>query len=376
MNALAEIVGTVWKSAKALDPVLDLESWIRRNRLEPLVHGIEIPELKLSDAFASECRQAYLNMIGRAQYFTQESERLVLLLDSQGIPCSVWRGIDYGRRLYGDEALRYFADLDLLVTPEKRIVALKVMQDAGYRLRSRLIPRWFLSRHHHHWPLISSDGRVPLEVHWAVDNPYRDMGLHHLVTGPLDDTARIILACLHAEKESRLRYCMSIESLDRQLLLEEPLLPWLDLAVMIRQADPATIRQLADTAGSGPLEEVIHRSMWIVRRHFGVAMPDFPDTAPVFDNGLRNRIHARIRKNFFARKLAGMLNCRPDVLLDWVDFLVARPDQPPTGFVSRFLSVMKRSGKVLVLFVDGVACGLWILIQKMRRRNPLWAVAS
>jgi len=374
MSMLPEICAALFQSAKELDHDLDLESWIRTHRLEPMVYGVEVPGLKLSDAFMAECRQSYMNMIRRSQLFLAESIRLNQLLSAKNIPGFTWRGVDYGQRYYGDMALRYFADLDVMVPPERRHDALQVMKDAGYRLRSRFIPGWFLSRHHHHWPMISHDGRFPLEVHWAVDNPYRDVGMQSVISEKPDEAARIILACLHAEKESRLQHCMSVEELSRQLLLEEPVLPWLDLAVMVSQADPNTIRQLIDETVKGPLKEIVSRSMWILHHYFGVSTFSFPVQAPVFTRNLRNRLHARLRHIPMAQKAGRILHCRPDVLLDWLDYLI--PEKGTLGFGSRIAFAAKRAVKVFGLFLDGVVCGIWVILQKVKKRFSSLLVAA
>jgi len=374
MSVLPDILAALIQSARGVDQSLDLESWIRTHRLEPMVYGVEVPGLTVSETFMAECRQSYLNMIKRSQLFLGESTRLIQLLADAGVPGFTWRGVDYGQRYYGDMASRYFADLDVMIPPEKRNEALRAMRDAGYRLRSRFIPGWFLSKHHHHWPLISSDGFYPLEVHWAVDNPYRDAGIQLFISDKPDEASRIILACLHAEKESRLQHCMSAEELSRQLLLEEPVLPWLDLAVMVRQADPETIKQLAESAVNGPLEKTIARSMWIVHQYFGVSTYSFPVQPPVFTRNIRNRLHARLRHNPMAQKAGRILHCRPDVLLDWLNYLV--PETGSLGFGERVCFRFKRAVKVIGLFLDGIVCGIWVILQKVKNWfNALWVAA-
>lgn len=323
-----------------------LEAWVRTQRLEPVLYGVGgAVDRFLSEPFLAECRQAYMNMLGRSHLFLGHAERIQAVLEAGGVASRAWRGAVYGRDLYGDAGLRCYADLDILVGPADRQRARRVLTGAGYRMRSGALPPWFLARHHLHWPMTSPDGRVPVDVHWAVDHPY--------AIGPLvpadvfldarNAAANLLLAALHAEKESRLRMCADEPGLRDRLLRIGPVWPWLDLALMFESAVEAgaegEVDRFAEAHEAGAL---MRRARAVVSRWFGVAgCGEF-----VFTKGSAGRRSAT--GHGWSIRLARGLGCRADVLLDWTDYLRA----PVTGpeRIIRWLRILR-------LACDAALCG-------------------
>ena len=359
MSEVATIVSELLrKVALSRDPS-NYQQWIRGQRMEPLLYGLELEGPGMDAPFLEECRAAYFNMIGRARKYLGEADRLTALLAAGGIPVTAWRGVIHGRELYGDPALRYCTDIDLIVPLSRRWDALRMLEQSGYRLRNRLLPRWYLARHHLHWPLISPDSAIPIDLHWAIDHPYRNRETPELnFTLPED---RILACALHAEKESRLRYARSMAELEHAFLENGPVLPWLDLALIIRLADAETLRRFSEIASSDICRQELTRTLWMVRRYLGVTLPDIEYREPEFAGE-----QAKWRKWLASRKatetIAQVIGCRPDALFDWLDYLAPAYGSTIRGRLSRI-------GHFLLLLVESAVCGLWVLLRACTGRN-------
>jgi hypothetical protein len=343
--------------------VIPFETWIRRHRLEPLIYGVELPQWKFDEVFMDECRHAYFNMIGRANLFTRESEKLVELLSSKGIRSYAWRGVIHGQSLYGDPALRYCTDIDLMVAPAAKWEALKVMLDDGYRLRSGVLPKWYLARHHLHWPLISADGKIPVDLHWAVDHPYQQTGLNGIIsTMDENDISRCIICLQHAEKESRFRFCDSTDDMKRKLLDQGPILPWFDVALIAGKLSREQLQEVERRMPQGPWRGMFKRSIWICHEIFGISFGERAISEPSFE-GRRDRfLTGLLTTGSFMRGVAEKIGCRPEALTDWVDYLDGTSDGLPLW--QKVGSKISRTAHVLKLFLDTVICGLWMVILK------------
>lgn len=333
-----------------------LEGWVRKQRLGPVVYGVggAVDEF-FSASFLDECRHAYFHMIGRSHGFLAEAERVKTLLIANGIDALAWRGAVYGQDLYGDSGLRCYSDLDILISPAYQRRALSVLCRAGYRLRKGILPAWFLARHHLHWPLVSPDGRVPVDVHWALDHPY--------TSGPrvstdvfLEDkkgVAQILLAALHVEKETRLRTCVNEDDLRNRLFVVGPVWPWLDLAVMInaalRNSRERELDVLAEMHGASAL---MSRVRFVLSRWFDVAGSGQFVFRP-------QTLGGNIAERQWAVRLAECMGCRADVLLDWVEYL-----REPVSWHERTI----RALRILRLACDSALVGVygfgrWLLKQ-------------
>ncbi len=323
-----------------------IDEWAREKRLGPVIYGVggAVDEY-FTPAFLEECRQSYFNMIGRSHFFLREANRVTARLRAYHIESLAWRGSVHGRDLYGDAGVRYGTDLDILVRAADQRRALRVLVMAGYRLRERAPPAWFLARHHLHWPMVSFDGRVPIDVHWTVDHPY--------TTGPRvstdvfldrrDHVAPILLAALHAEKESRMRTCADEDELRDRVLRTGPVWPWLDLALMIdtarQKGHERELERLAEAYGA---EMPVHRARAVVARWFGVG----GDTAFPFET-TKNRLVSTNRP--WATRLALRIGCRPEVLLDWVDYIRESESWVERGV--RCLKVLRLAGDTVIFAV-------------------------
>jgi hypothetical protein len=331
-----------------------VEQWVREKRLCPVIYGVDgaVDEC-FSPPFLQECRNAYFHMIGKSHRFLAEAERVTALLMANGIDSLAWRGAVYGQELYGDAGVRCYSDLDILVSPVHQRSALRVLCGAGYRLRNGKLPVWFLARHHLHWPMLSPDGQVPIDVHWAVDHPYT-IGPRVPVDVFLADKhglARILLAALHVEKEARLRTCESEEELCDRVFRVGPVWPWLDMALMISDASNAgrddEMDQYAERQGAGIL---MGRVRYVLARWFDVS----GDGRFIF-RPTSKRTH-RVGRPWVVTVAAG-IGCRADVLLDWVDY--AGETVSPVEKIKRLLKVFRLACDSAVVGVYGFGKGLF-----------------
>ena len=102
---------------------------------------------------------------------SQELVRVLIQLDTAGVCVIPLKGISLAESLYGDNALRVVADLDILIRPERLETTLHVLQSSGYETRldrSRFIE--LLARYGKDCELMREDARMayPLQVHCGL----------------------------------------------------------------------------------------------------------------------------------------------------------------------------------------------------------------
>jgi hypothetical protein len=180
---------------------------------------------------------------------TTELVRLVGLLEGSGFRTMAFKGPVLAASAYGDISRRQFADLDILVDPKDILLAKDALLTAGYRLEGDLSPlqaaRLLRSVREHHFLMTSQDGRISVELHWAVMQTCFafPIGFQQLwdgrvpvvldgssVFGPGPEEMLLIL-CAHGAKHdwSQLRMIADVNALIRSA-------PALDWARVIGQA--------------------------------------------------------------------------------------------------------------------------------------------
>lgn len=104
----------------------------------------------------------------RALIYTAEMQRLIPLLEANGIPPLVFKGPPLARNLYGSLALRTFADLDVMVHPADVEQAWALLKREGYSLSYKFLPEHLpeLVRSGNHLILYGTENQC-LELHWA-----------------------------------------------------------------------------------------------------------------------------------------------------------------------------------------------------------------
>lgn len=104
-----------------------------------------------------------------------EAERLCAALTANGIASVVLKGVALARSIYPRPGVRTFRDLDLLVRPDQRDAAHRLLLTLGYQ---DAVPAALLEvyrRDHFHF-ILEGVGRPRVELHWSLvrpDEPYR-----------------------------------------------------------------------------------------------------------------------------------------------------------------------------------------------------------
>lgn len=102
-----------------------------------------------------------------------ELERIVRLLDGEGLPVIPYKGLITAHEIFGDIRLREFEDQDILVrlADMPRVTALLCAN--GYRVEPPMAPAaeaaLYRSREQYHRVLVHRDTGEKLEVHWKTD---------------------------------------------------------------------------------------------------------------------------------------------------------------------------------------------------------------
>lgn len=355
MTALSVILDVVVRQVAGQPPEV-AEDFIRRHRLEPLVFGCPVEGFPWRESFLDACRLSYARMAARAEQHRVAGRTVTGWLAGQGIASFVWRGVAAGAELYGDPALRYATDIDVMVRDADADRALAVLQAQGCRLRVRHLPVWYVRRHHLHWAMDIMPGAVPMDVHWAVDHPYRAESLPMDWEVLMSPQGRLQLAIYHAEKESRMRGIADGAAGWARVLREGPLLPWIDLALMVDRADAGVLSGTASAMQARGHGILWDRTMAVVDRLrgrvgdvvvTGVEAPTPPESAMWTDSRP-------------ARVFAGWLGCRPQALADLREYV----RQGGPGRLRRWMRLVR-------LALDSVVCGIWIgLRSAMQRVRP------
>lgn len=169
----------------------------------------------------------------RSLYAVSQLSVIVGLLRQGGIDPVALKGPLFSSWLYGDLAMRRFADLDLLVEPHQRLRAFETLAAAGYSLRGgmSLATARAVYAGTGAWPLTHPDG-VPIDLHWraqalgfAAPLTPREVLHGSITTSAAGDDMKIpcpthaaTLALLHAAKHlwSALELVLSIAHLTRR----------------------------------------------------------------------------------------------------------------------------------------------------------------
>ena len=111
-------------------------------------------------------------------FLTRELIRLLGLLEKNGISAIPWKGPVLAAMAYGNVALRQFGDLDILVRQDDAMRGKDLLFSAGYRLQYEGSAESAVAFHSARkvYELIREDGRVVVELHWAITSqtfPFR-----------------------------------------------------------------------------------------------------------------------------------------------------------------------------------------------------------
>ena len=103
-------------------------------------------------------------------FLTRELVRLLGVLERAGITAIPWKGPVLAAMAYGNVALRQFGDLDILVRERDAMTAKDFLLSSGYRLLYQGTAEQEDAFHSVRkvCELVREDGRVAVELHWAI----------------------------------------------------------------------------------------------------------------------------------------------------------------------------------------------------------------
>ncbi len=225
---------------------------VERNRFDALM-WVALPEGRVREALADRLgswRRSYEQSLIRNTRQLRAALEAGGLLEGRGIPSIGVRGPFAGVSLYRDVALRYFTDVDFLIPRQMRDRAWDILSAAGYRFSHSFMTRGACARHHLQWPFRHAEKGVSLDLHWAVDHPYKLLRVDYeeiFASAAVRPHAEgdwreprgehaLILACLHAEKECRLLGDAPSGAQIRAHARSGLWRHWLDIALLLRNA--------------------------------------------------------------------------------------------------------------------------------------------
>lgn len=160
---------------------------VERHRVAGLVHaavgqaGLEMPGEILAALAKSAADIAHYNLDSAG-----ETVRLQRALDRAGIKATFLKGVTLGERAFGDRALRYGKDIDVLVAPEQARACVALLESDGYLLYA---PKPPISRRQ--WSMLLRFGkeagmagpRFQIEPHWRLSTNLRILPSAELARG-------------------------------------------------------------------------------------------------------------------------------------------------------------------------------------------------
>ena len=219
-----------------------------RNRLDAFIWAL-LPEGELRDALSEKMhvwQRSYEQSLIRNTQQLRDALHISTLLEGAGIKCIGLRGPFAGVSLYDDVAIRHFTDIDLLIPADMRNKAWDILIEAGFKFSHPFMTRSACIRHHLEWPFRHEEKGISIDLHWAVDHPYK---LHRVNYSEIFDDSyiyscnegewrrpsavhEVLLTAIHAEKECRRK---ESEYSNQSILVEGTAGLWrhsLDLALL------------------------------------------------------------------------------------------------------------------------------------------------
>jgi hypothetical protein len=243
-------------------------------------------------------RERFRANSARGLYLAHELARMMRVLDRQALPVIALKGPTLAIALYGDIAMRDFADLDILVRPRdvSRVRAALIAE--GYRPRfldGRALESGFFQCSEE--AFVARDGIAVIDAHWRIVPRYFDFAdaddslWKRVLSAPLLDSSVITLAppdlalflCIHGTKHGW------------------PLLGWIcDLAMLIRREPSLDWWWII-----GEADLLRSRRPLLLGMFLANAVLDAPVNEELLAMALGDRVVIRLARAIMQRLLAG-----------------------------------------------------------------------
>jgi hypothetical protein len=277
------------------------------------------PDIVPPDAWTA-LRHAFQANTQRNLFLAGTLLKLLRLLETHGIAALPYKGPVLAALAYGNMALRQFGDLDLLVHPQDADRAKALLWGQGYRWLDGRPPTRF-PRLLKVYELVSPDGHVLVELHWALTSAtfffpldpaplWTRLETVSLLETPVRSLAPedlLLILCVHGAKHhwSRLGWICDVAA----VLQAAPQLNWMRCLAQASQLGGRRmlalgVRLAHDLLGAGLPTEVgrwiqaeaavpwLAAQVW-ARLFAAVRPPDAWDH-PAFYLGLRERVRDRL----------------------------------------------------------------------------------
>jgi len=176
-------------SLKGIDTKI-LFDLFRRHRLFPIATDVlPLLEGEEQERWKQAIRKGSLESLRFVSRLSEIIDRFI----SEGIEVRPLKGPVLAQTLYGDISQRHMRDLDLLVSREDLMKAMKTLQDMGYVLkfpgRELTARQWniYLRQQYDVAMVHREDGSL-LELHTQISYPGLLGGLEHLITHEVEPT--------------------------------------------------------------------------------------------------------------------------------------------------------------------------------------------
>ena len=270
----------------ATDLFIDL---VERNRFDALM-WVALPEGKLRDSLGDHLqlwRSSYEQCLVRNMRQLHAALKVYAQLEAAGIPSVCLRGPFSGASLYDDIALRYFTDIDLLIPADKRDLAWDILIEAGFKFSHSFMTPSACVHHHLEWPFRNDASGVSVDLHWAVDHPYKlykidydELFRESYIYSCRDGEWRrpsinheIILASIHLEKECRHKGCKYSAEVVRNDSAAGLLRHGLDLAILIRSEQSVDWDAVLSVAAEWHVQSAVRSAIDMAHTVFSVEIP-------------------------------------------------------------------------------------------------------
>jgi hypothetical protein len=275
--------GVVWRGVKFL---------VERNYAGPLLYRFvkNLPEELVPRDVTEMLRQSYLRTYQRNLEFANVIRRVQNGLVEASIEGVILRGLVLAERAYGNPALRWFSDIDLLVSRREVERAAQVLKSLGGVPRvGDLFDAYHLKHHFHIQRLLDGGDGATVELHWNLDHHYtmftidiegmmersRIEHVGSVAIRVLEPHDQLLGLCLHAVKHCpAVRHFPRSPLLARRVLLDGWLTQMVDLSMVLARRHDFDWHELATRARSWGVDPLTHSALTAASTMLGTRVPD------------------------------------------------------------------------------------------------------
>ena len=145
----------------------------RNHRIRPVVYKILISMI-IPEKIRNEIKQEYLDITKRNWQLAVETERIIILLEENGITALPYKGVAYSKQFYGDLISREISDIDLVIKFEDLDKVIELMEADGYLSEIKDVYEYLGSRYkkyfkEYNFNKFSNKVRqFHIEFHWGI----------------------------------------------------------------------------------------------------------------------------------------------------------------------------------------------------------------